>query len=72
MAETSEAPTTDHDPRFTMGLVLDIAEVLEDHGYPKPSGRGYVDLQQHLFQVLYGDGELKGLVEIIEQPEVSR
>lgn len=61
---TSRRP--DDDSRFTMGLVLDVASVLEQHGYPPISGGGVVDLQQHLFHFLYGDGDTKGLVEIIE------
>jgi len=27
------------DPRFTMGLVIDVMSVLEKHGYVKPSGK---------------------------------
>lgn len=41
------------DPRFTFGLVLDVAEVLEAHGYPRPDGLDMVDLQQALFRLLY-------------------
>lgn len=42
------------DPRFTFGLVLDVAAVLTRHGYP-PLGGGddHVALQQALFGFLY-------------------
>jgi hypothetical protein len=41
--------------RFTMGLVIDVAKVLEDHGYgPFEDGRCYVELQQRLLQLLHG------------------
>jgi hypothetical protein len=48
-------PVPDDDPRFAFGLVLDVARVLEQHGYPKVAhGRDLVDLQQALFTFLYG------------------
>ena len=47
-------PAADGDPRFTFGLVIDVAEVLEQHGYPSPqSGRDLVELQQALYRFLY-------------------
>nr|WP_114451496.1 hypothetical protein [Halopolyspora algeriensis] len=56
---------TDHDPRFTTGLVLDVARVLEQHGYPGFRGpfaadnaADLVELQQALLAFLYtGGGE---------------
>ncbi|QGK72450.1 hypothetical protein GIY23_20640 [Allosaccharopolyspora coralli] len=54
--------TVDDDPRFTLGLVLDVAEVLERHGYPAFRGpcavgtADLVDLQQTLFAFLYTGG----------------
>lgn len=49
-------PVTDSDPRFTFGLILDVADVLTRHGYPPLSddGMDHVDLQQALFRFLYG------------------
>lgn len=54
---------TDHDPRFTIGLVLDVARVLEQHGYPGFRGpfaadnaADLVELQQALFAFLYTGG----------------
>jgi hypothetical protein len=46
------------DARFTMGLVIEVAELLERHGYDKLDDLrldrlGYVDLQQALFRFLY-------------------
>ena len=47
-------PRTVDDPRFTFGLVLDVAEVLTRHGYPQPAtGVDLVDLQQALYRYLY-------------------
>lgn len=48
------ATWVDDDPRFTMGLILAVKKVLEEHGYP-PITHGFdlVDLQQSLFGFLY-------------------
>ena len=46
-------PKIDDDPRFTVGLTLDVVKVLEEHGYPRPEAVDYVDLQQALFRFLY-------------------
>ncbi|MDK1477051.1 hypothetical protein QNO07_27270 [Streptomyces sp. 549] len=49
-------PLPDDDRRFTFGLRLDVAEVLEAHGYPPlVTGIDHVDLQQSLFRFLYSD-----------------
>lgn len=51
-------PLPDEDPRFTFGLVRDVAEVLERHGYPPVvNGLDHVDLQQALFRFLYRGAE---------------
>lgn len=51
-------PAQPDDPRFSFGLVLDVANVLAIHGYPKPtSGRDLVELQQALFRFIYGTKE---------------
>lgn len=48
----------DGDARFTFGLVVDVAEVLSEHGYPTPGcGRDLVALQQALHAFLYAGGE---------------
>lgn len=48
-------PAPDDDPRFTLGLVLDVAAVLEQHGYPAvKAGLDLVDLRQALYRFLYG------------------
>lgn len=47
-------PVPENDPRFTLGLALDVAGVLEQHGYPRPAtGVDIVDLQQALHRFLY-------------------
>ncbi|WP_327160486.1 hypothetical protein [Streptomyces zaomyceticus] len=47
-------PKPDDDPRFTFGLVIDVARVLEEHGYPPvKAGLDIVDLQQALYRFLY-------------------
>jgi hypothetical protein len=43
------------DPRFTLGLLIDVAEVLVLHGYPQPTGVGLVNLGQALFRYLYDE-----------------
>lgn len=49
----------DDDPRFTFGLIVDVARVLAEHGYPPMSdeyagiGRDLSGLQQALFGFLY-------------------
>lgn len=47
-------PAPSADPRFTIGLILDVKTVLERHGYPSiTSGPDLVELQQALFRFLY-------------------
>jgi hypothetical protein len=47
-------PDTATDERFTIGLVLDVADVLARHGYPPPAcGADPVRLQQALFTAIY-------------------
>ncbi|MBB6170728.1 hypothetical protein HNR23_000788 [Nocardiopsis mwathae] len=43
------------DERFTWPLIVAVAEVLTDHGYPSPLNdqRDSARLQQHLFRYLY-------------------
>ena len=53
-------PRPAEDPRFTFGLSLDVAKVLEKHGYPRiTEGRDLLGLQQALFAFIYegGNGE---------------
>lgn len=51
-------PPPDDDPRFTLGLALDIAGALHAHGYPAiTSGADVVELQQALFRFLYGPAD---------------
>ncbi|MFF7648409.1 hypothetical protein ACFZCY_00820 [Streptomyces sp. NPDC007983] len=46
----------DHDSRFTNGLALDVAEVIEAHGYPTfTSGRDLLELRISLYRFLYKD-----------------
>ena len=47
-------PPPEDDDRFTFGLVLEVADVLAGHRYPKlTSGDDFVALQQALFRFLY-------------------
>jgi hypothetical protein len=47
-------PDTGADRRFTIGLVLDVADVLARHGYPPPTcGADLIRLQQALFTTIY-------------------
>lgn len=44
----------DNDSRFTHGLLFDVVNVLESHGYPKfVSGSDLVELRQTLYRFLY-------------------
>ena len=43
------------DPRFTTGLVCDVARLVTGRGYPPLTGRDLVALQQVLFRFLYGE-----------------
>lgn len=43
------------DPRFSHGLIIDVATVLEAAGYPAVRGVDFVDLQGALFGFLYSD-----------------
>jgi hypothetical protein len=47
-------PATGQDARSTLGLTLDVADVLTRHGYPPPaSGTDLLRLQQALFGAIY-------------------
>ncbi|MEU2236117.1 hypothetical protein [Streptomyces vietnamensis] len=47
-------PRPEDDPRFNVGLTVDVIKVLEDHGYPPvKNGLDIVDLQQALYHFLY-------------------
>jgi hypothetical protein len=47
-------PVTGHDARFTVGLTLDVADVLIRHGYPPLTcGADLLRLQQALFGAIY-------------------
>ena len=49
-------PDSGSDKRFTMGLVMDVMDVLTEHGYPEASmsGLDHVAMQQALFRFIYG------------------
>jgi len=52
-----------NDPdKFTLKLTLDVARVLEDHGYEPFNGGQVVELQLHLAHLLHGDpaGQCQG------------
>jgi hypothetical protein len=46
-------PAPAADPRFTYGLILDIADVLTAHGYPPPESSNWADLMSAVFGFLY-------------------
>jgi hypothetical protein len=47
-------PAPGDDPRFTFGLLIDVLDVLQTHGYPRPAAGGdLIELQQALFGFLY-------------------
>ena len=47
-------PRPENDPRFTIGLLHDLIEVLKRHGYGPLEGHDAVNLQQAMFGFLYG------------------
>jgi hypothetical protein len=48
-------PDTGEDPRFTLGLIIDVANVLVSHGYPRPTtGTDYFRLHEAMFGFLHG------------------
>lgn len=52
-------PADEEDARFTIGLVLDVAQVLKSHGYPNPAGNtdDLVELRQALYRYLHERAE---------------
>lgn len=60
MADARAYPVPDpggSDPRFTHGLLGELAELLQRHGYADVhtmQGQDWVDLQQALYRFLYG------------------
>ncbi|GAA4731043.1 hypothetical protein [Phytohabitans rumicis] len=47
-------PGTGIDSRFTIGLALDVADVLAQHGYPPiTTGTDLLRVQQALFTLIY-------------------
>lgn len=52
-------PAPTDDARFTIGLLVDVADVLAKHGFPTvAAGADIVELQLALFGFLYGDREV--------------
>ena len=47
----------DGDPRFTYGLLFDIAEVLQTNGFPQPAGTDWAHLMTALGRFLYQQQE---------------
>jgi hypothetical protein len=57
-ATDTGTPERTGDPRFTLGLTLDVAAVLEAHGYGPVDPDRFVELEQHLFCLLHrGPGD---------------
>jgi hypothetical protein len=47
-------PVGDRDPRFTLGLVVEVAEVLARHGFPAfEAGDDLVRLELALYRAIY-------------------
>jgi hypothetical protein len=45
------------DPRFTYGLIFDVAEVLQRNGFPCPAGTDWAHLMTALGRFLYQSQE---------------
>jgi hypothetical protein len=50
-------PAPADDPRFNMGLAIDLAGVLEAHGFPALTGGDIVQMQMALHSLIYGSDE---------------
>jgi hypothetical protein len=50
-------PTSGTDARFTFGLIYDVGQVLESHGFPPVRGGDHVNLMSALFRFLYAEEE---------------
>lgn len=60
MSRAYPLPRTENDPRFTLGLVIDVIRVLQEHGYPTiECGPDVVELQRALFGFLYERPEVQ-------------
>jgi hypothetical protein len=44
---------SNNDPRFTYGLLFDIAEVLQRNGFPQPADTDWANLMTALGRFLY-------------------
>jgi len=53
-------PRPDDDPRFTYGLVSDIADALSTHGFPRPAHTDWADLMPALFRFIYQPNQQEG------------
>lgn len=50
-------PTVEHDPRFTIGLLADVLDVIKRHGYPESAtAADHSTLSMGLWRMLYRDG----------------
>lgn len=47
----------ENDPRFTVGLIFDVIDVLERHGFPRPIASDYAHVHGGLFRLLYRQEE---------------
>jgi hypothetical protein len=57
-------PADGNDSRFTMAVTLNVAKVLEKHGFPTiENGRDWVNLQQALFDFIYAEQGQAGYPE---------
>lgn len=46
-------PAPEDDPRFTFGFTLELAQVIERHGFPKLTGPDLVQLQMAMYRMIY-------------------
>lgn len=58
-ARSYPLPRPETDPKFTFGLVVDVADALTSRGYPPLTGLDLVELQQALFRFLYAPASLE-------------
>lgn len=53
------APINGTDPRFSYGLLHEVAQVLHRNGFPRPAGTDWADLMTALGRFLYQPKETR-------------
>jgi hypothetical protein len=52
-------PKPAEDPRFNVGFLVDVAQLIERAGFPELTGRDHLELRQALYRFIYVGEEEK-------------